>query len=119
MQCTISSTFQVAGLHCWPNAHERRAYLRNLHRHQFVVSVQAEVHHNERDIEFHDLMEEAEKIFRTFGSEYHPDSLLVNFGSQSCETLAQRLIKQLQERNIPIVSVSVSEDGEAISCMRV
>jgi hypothetical protein len=60
----IHVRFTEHGVHCWPQAPERRAYLRSLHRHLFFVEVSTAVEHDDREIEFHDLQEEAACIFR-------------------------------------------------------
>lgn len=94
--------FQAEGWHCWPEAKGERAYLANRHRHQFYVDVIMGVAHDDREVEFHDLLAFARQAF---GSG--------EFGRDSCETLAKRLIEKLRgqygERQI---SVNVFEDGE-------
>lgn len=76
--------FTAEGWHCWPNAPEARAYLRASHRHLLYVEVQMQVLHNQREVEFHDLLDFAKKAFG------HGD-----FGAASCETLATRLLDQI------------------------
>lgn len=103
-ECSISITvrFAVPGFHRWPDAPERRAYLRDRHRHLFHVEVSCPVTHHERQIEFHDLMDEAKELF---GPKTESDS---------CETMAQALAVELSGRheNRPF-KVSVFEDGES------
>ena len=62
---TIRVRFSEPGFHCWPQAPERRAYLRNPHRHLFYVTVACIVSHDEREIEFHDLLDEARMLWKT------------------------------------------------------
>lgn len=112
MSRTITARFTLAGLHHWPNAPERRAYLRNPHRHLFHVTVHTPVMHDDRDIEFHDLAEQAVRHFRRLGDPYHPESTLVDFGPRSCEVLAEQLAKSLHAVYVPVSRVDVSEDGE-------
>lgn len=109
---TITSRFEVAGLHRWPLAPDRRAYLRDTHRHLFKVTVAVEVGQADREVEFHDLGEESETVFRSFGVQYHEESTLVNFGANSCEMLAEALGRELVGRGYPVMGVKVSEDGE-------
>ena len=56
--------FEQVGFHCWPDAPSHRAYLRASHRHLFGIEVTTRVDHDERDIEFHDLRDEAAALFR-------------------------------------------------------
>lgn len=96
----------VPGFHRWEHAPENRAYLRATHRHVFHVEVRVEVTHDNRDIEFHDLLDAV------------ADSLPRNhdWGGRSCETLARivaervRALMQLPEHRP--VRVSVFEDNE-------
>jgi hypothetical protein len=103
--CSIRITvrFRAEGFHHWPDAPERRFYLRATHRHFFHVELSTPVAHIEREIEFHDLLEEAK---RRFGGPRH--------GSDSCETMAINLAKAMSEHygGRPF-TVSVFEDGEA------
>ncbi len=98
--------FEQVGFHCWPDAPQHRAYLRATHRHLFAVEVTTHVDHDERDIEFHDLRDEAVAVFRSLTIDKQ------DFGSQSCESLARRLATILADRYARAVTVMVSEDGE-------
>lgn len=94
---------RAPGWHNWPDAPPQRAYLSYRHRHMFHYEVSMVVEHNERDVEFHDLMDEVQRL------------LLTEWGNWSCEKIATRLRSQLaalygDERDIV---VAVSEDGEA------
>lgn len=95
--------FTVAGFHCWPDAPMWRAYLRERHRHLFHFEVSLEVRHNERDVEFHDLL--------TLCQDQYPATM--EFGDRSCEAIAEELIGVLKfhypDRRM---SVGVFEDGE-------
>lgn len=108
----ITARFTLAGLHHWPSAPPRRAYLANPHRHLFRIAVTAEVDHPDREVEFHDLAEQAAALFARMGDPYHPDSTLVDFGPRSCEVLARQLAVTLAAVDVPVVAVLVSEDGE-------
>jgi len=44
---------QFEAQHCWKNAPESEAYLRNPHRHMFFVTVEIPVYHDDRDVEFY------------------------------------------------------------------
>lgn len=95
----IRVRFTEAGMHYWPGAPDGRAYLRSRHRHLFVVTVETEVYHDEREVEFHDLLEEARQKFHI---EDH----------WSCERMARELARKLVSRYTRPVAVTVSEDGE-------
>lgn len=94
--------FTKEGFHCWPSAPLSRAYLRDSHRHLFFVEAQIEVHHNEREIEFHDFLDFCRGQFQ--GGD---------MGAKSCETMASELLQQIT-RQWPgrFVEVSIFEDGE-------
>ena len=103
MSASIFVRFTTPGMHCWPAATGRRAYLAQAHRHLFHVEVRLPAPVNDaRAIEFHDLRDHALLLLGG------PD-----FGSASCETIAHDLARQLQERyGALFVEVTVSEDGE-------
>lgn len=96
--------FRVPGFHSWPDAPEERAYLRERHRHLFHVSVQVEVDHASREIEFHDLLDFCKMAWP-----------MAEDGSNdwSCETMGELMMGGLR-RKYPgrCVVVEVWEDGE-------
>lgn len=98
---TIFVTFTVDGFHKWSDAPERRAYLRDRHRHLFHVRVETQVEHDDREIEFHDLLDDARA--NCPGGE---------LGDSSCEMIGQRLGMYLSEKYRRPFRVAVSEDGE-------
>lgn len=116
LDSTITARFTLAGLHHWPGAHDARAYLRDLHRHLFHVQLTAGVTHDERDIEWHDLTELAEKRFRGMADSFH-DGLL-NYGARSCETLARQLFEAVHDAVPTLLEVRVGEDGEFQATVR-
>jgi hypothetical protein len=95
--------FQVPGFHNWPGAvnHPGREYLASLHRHLFHVEVRMTVTHDDREVEFHDLLDTAKRLFP--GGE---------MGASSCEHMARKLGKEIARLFGRAVEVSVSEDGE-------
>ncbi len=95
-------TCQFEGWHAWPDAPEPRAYLASPHRHLFKVLVELEVFHDDREIEFHDLLD--------FVRSQLPGP---DLGARSCEMMAKALGHSILAR-FPgrDVLVSVSEDGE-------
>jgi hypothetical protein len=91
------------GMHAWPNAPEHRAYLRNLHRHLFHVRVGVDVKHDDREVEFHDLLFQLGTDIAALD--------VKNLGS--CEQIAAELAERMSLRHPKRrVEVDVSEDGE-------
>lgn len=93
--------FQVEGWHCWPGAPDHRAYLRTPHRHMFHVDVSMPVGHDDREVEFHDLLD--------FCRAAMPPG---DYGHRSCEMLARELYQKITRRYTRRAVVSVFEDGE-------
>jgi len=99
---TITVKWFVDGFHRWPHATRHRAYLGDRHRHRFGFSVTVPVGHNERDIEFHDLLDYCTGLFM---SPYE-------FGDRSCETIATEVCANVTNQfGVQHVTVSVDEDG--------
>lgn len=97
-------SFREAGLHRWKDAPERRAYLRDLHRHCFHVSVRVKVDHDDRQVEFHDLLDGCQAEFRR---------IVAEADGSSCETMARRLLSYVYSVwGVEEARVSVAEDGE-------
>lgn len=101
----IFVTFDVVGFHQWPGATGRRAYLADRHRHKFHFRVEMPVAHCEREVEFHDLLDDARcRVLRMA-----PNG---EFGGQSCESIAEGLLRYLVATYRRPVVVTVSEDNE-------
>lgn len=108
MSADIWVRFTVPGFHSWPEAPDHRAYLRNSHRHLFQVAVRTQVDHDDREIEFHDLLDQARADF--------PGG---DLGRQSCEDMARGLATKLAAHYRRPFEVSVSEDGEVGASVQV
>lgn len=94
--------FTFEGFHAWPEAPERRSYLRDRHRHLFHVEVALATGAN-REVEFHDLLD--------FCRSCVPGPEL---GSRSCEVIAKGFVRDVSGRwPGRRIRVSVFEDGEA------
>lgn len=93
--------FNFAGFHRWEGAPEHRSYLASRHRHLFGVEVKCLVNNDDREIEFHDLLDESKAFFN------EPER-----GNQSCEMMARALGENLAKRYQRAFTVMVSEDGE-------
>lgn len=108
-QITITTSF--IGIHCWPNAPERRSYLRSPHRHLFNVRVSVSVQESDREIEYHDLKDQVIAMLPASSVRQTDDTNpYLNF---SCEHHAERIAAEVADmyphRSI---SVTVDEDGE-------
>lgn len=101
---TVWATVARAGYHYWPQAPEHRAYLRSRHRHLFQIRAEVVVHHDDRDVEFHDL--------QAFISDWWGQDEPKYLGASSCEAIALTLVQALHAAGFTTASVTVSEDGE-------
>jgi len=101
---------QKSAFHHWPDAPKEVKYLSVKHRHLFYFKIHIEVHHNDREIEFH--------MFRNPINEYiqHWEE---NLESSSCEMLADRLNNFIHKRwpNRKVI-IEVSEDNECRTVMK-
>lgn len=105
MKKNVYCKLQVEGFHDWGDAPEKYAYLRARHRHIFGIQVTVEVTDSNREVEFIELKQQIRRLLLTFfGNGSEP----LEFGSMSCEHIAEWLLNQCAEAH----SVSVSEDGE-------
>ena len=103
-QTSIWVTFQKEGIHCYPDAPEEVAYLRQPHRHVFHFKVKTEVFHDDRELEFHMLKNELQAL-------YTDDILKLDY--LSCEMMARELAEYIKSKNPDRnFYVDVSEDGE-------
>jgi hypothetical protein len=101
-------TFNRAGFHYYPQAKTSDtlkdvSYLGDKHRHLFKFKVWIEIFHNDRELEFHQVLNYCESLFESS----------IDINSKSVEMLSDDLYHLLATkypgRNIKI---SVSEDGE-------
>lgn len=106
---SIWLTFQRKGFHCYPDAPDDVSYLRVTHRHIFKFRVQISTGHDNRELEFHQVLNKIE-------SWYDQGTLYLDY--RSCEMMANELATLLCKEygGIPgsprEVSIEVSEDGE-------
>jgi hypothetical protein len=102
-------TFQRAGFHRYPAANEDPklsdvSYLGSRHRHLFKFRVEIEIFHNDRELEFHQVLNYCESL-------YKDNSLEIDY--KSVEMLADDLYLQLANRYPDrFMTIEVSEDGE-------
>ena len=71
--------YKAPGFHRWADAPDHRDYLACPHRHLFTYVVKLGVKHDERDVEFHDLID------------FIDDCIVVNYKDDSCEKIARTL----------------------------
>jgi hypothetical protein len=92
------------GFHRWPGATDRRAYLANRHRHLFHFAATISVTHDDREVEFHDLLDLVRNCTAGWGEE---------LGGKSCEQMAELILVCVGVAYpARAMSVTVSEDGE-------
>jgi hypothetical protein len=92
--------FTKAGFHRWDHASTARRYLANPHRHLFHVEAGVELTNNDREIEFHDLLDFCQDHF-------------IVMDTWSCEMAAENLLNALRKKwPDRFMSVGVFEDGE-------
>jgi len=102
-------TFQRAGFHRYPAASEDPklsdvSYLGSRHRHLFKFRVEIEIFHNDRELEFHQVLNYCESL-------YKDNYLEIDY--KSVEMLADDLYLQLSNRYPDrYMAIEVSEDGE-------
>jgi hypothetical protein len=101
---TVWAEARLPGFHCWPEAPAHRSYLAVRHRHLFHVRADVAVMHDNRDVEFHDLR----GWITAWWGEGDREC-----GTMSCEQVARELATYLDGLAVPVLSVAVSEDGEA------
>lgn len=78
---------QIAGTHFWKDAGGTVAYLKNEHRHIFVIRCEFEVKDSDREIE----IIKQENLIRNFITDKYGDPAL--FGQMSCEMIAEEIIR--------------------------
>jgi hypothetical protein len=102
-------TFQKSGFHRYPAAGEDPnlsdvSYLAARHRHLFKFRVEIEIFHNDRELEFHQVLNYCESL-------YKDNHLEIDY--KSVEMLADDLYDQLASRYPDrYMAIEVSEDGE-------
>lgn len=89
----VHVTSRAEGLHHWPGAPEQHDYLRAPHRHEFVAQLQVEVTHHDREIEINELARWLGLLWPNLAEQVRQTDAgpLLDFGAQSCETLAERI----------------------------
>jgi hypothetical protein len=104
---------QVDGLHYWPDAADPDRYLHAPHRHLFVVTVDLQVFHDDREIEINAASRWLASLLPTLTHAPRIGDGPVDFGAQSCEQLATRVTEAIKQRHgrYRQITTSVLEDG--------
>lgn len=100
----ITVTADFVAQHRWQACpFDEFAFLREWHRHKFLVYLIVPVSHGDRQLEFFDVQSKLKKILDLYyGRKFE----------WSCETFAEQIILNMIERGVPVISCTVSEDGE-------
>lgn len=107
----IQVRFEWVGYHHWPGAHGRHAYLSHLHRHKFYARVAIEVEHNDRELEFFEVLDHLEGV--------SVNTIKRMPKSSSCEDMASVILEGLLDKygSWRRMTVRVLEDGENGACL--
>jgi hypothetical protein len=110
-KATAWVTTRFVGFHLWPDAPRARDYIGRRHRHVFHVQVQVDVFHDDREVEFHDLLDLVNDAVGALGEPLSGGAR--DLGAMSCEMIARHLAEAIREQ-LPgrRIMVDVSEDGE-------
>lgn len=105
MQRSIIVKTAYEALHCWKDAPDEVSFLRDMHRHRFLVTVELPVSHGDRELEYFMVQSRVKQFceLRFQGKQLF----------DSCEKMAET-IGQFCVRCFSVLSciVDVSEDGE-------
>lgn len=108
----VSVKTQYEGIHCYPEAPEEVAYIRQPHRHIFNVRVEVQVFDDDREIEFIMLKHQVESYLK----EHFDENGVWHMGRLSCEQVCMGILKRLFATTRWAArrrwSVTVDEDGE-------
>lgn len=109
----IMITTQAEGLHHWPGAPAGEDYLRQPHRHLFAVTVRMQVRHGDREVEINVLARWLHDQVLPSLAATSPNGGPADFGSRSCEQLAEQITEQIRTRHGEDrwIECEVAEDG--------
>lgn len=94
----IEASIVLTAQHHWPEAPLKRKYLRHPHVHEFQITAWVEVHHGDREIEFHDLRDRLYTSAQRLAAVKIDDHGIIPYaGHSSCEHLANKLLQMIPE----------------------
>jgi hypothetical protein len=105
MKQTLTVRWSRIGFHHWPDAPDRRSYLGTTHRHKFFCEAEIEARHNNREIEFHDVLDVCTNAVPPDGADW---------GAMSCEMMSEQIARALRDQFgvMRWLRTSVFEDNE-------
>lgn len=96
----VIATCRAVGFHAWGGAPDEFEYLRDVHRHEFVIECRVAVNDPNREVECNKLKQDVEAYLHDqFGDP-------CEFGGMSCEHIAQDLVLAFN-----LSACKVLEDG--------
>lgn len=113
MKTYIKVKTQFVGSHQWKGCpYEEVAFLREIHRHIFYVTVTAEVVHADRDIEFFVFKRDIDTTIKKMYSD--SEEVVANLGNRSCEMICKEIRDYLNKEYgyKTITKIETSEDDE-------
>lgn len=104
MKSQVIIQFEVEGFHHYPEAPSEVSFLSSSHRHTFVVRAGCKVSHLNRQKEIFILRDELKQtLIDMYGSP-------CQFGSMSCEMIAEHLLRSDPARQNDLIWVEVWEE---------
>ena len=104
---TVIVQLSQEGFHNYPDAPFEVKFLADKHRHTFIIKLGYQVSHNNREKEIFLMRDEVRYVLTEFYG--NP----CEFGSMSCEMIAQELFEHFEEDGVCWVEVWEEETGGA------
>lgn len=96
---------QFEGFHQYKDAPEEVSFLRNRHRHLFIVTVKIGVDKSNRELEYFMVLKDVKVLIKKFLKETKE--------TESCEMIAEFFLDYLETKYTNRkIEIEVSEDGE-------
>lgn len=112
---SVRARTTFTGYHRWPEASGERTYLADRHRHEFTLTAELRVDHQDREVEFHDLADFlAVTVVPVLGDDLQPFAgAPIELGRRSCEDVAEAAAAIVEEQwPGRVLWVEVSEDDQ-------
>ena len=101
MKIYVITHNEIEGIHFWKDARASVGYLKNPHRHNFIIRCKFEAKHDDRDFE---IIIQQNEIRNFIIDKYGSPAM---FGNMSCEMIAEDILSYFEN----CVSCEVLEDG--------